>query len=255
MFRSFLDNHLSKAMIIAYVFSIFTFGCGGGAFQGEPTFSADYSIEQRIEDGKRIRTTVQSDPCLMDIVFGLPEEQWRCYTPIPADADSITPQKDVKSVTPKKPAETITPQKDVERLTQQDDVESITSQKDIESPTTQKVVPPTLENSSSQISDTNQINWNEADGYIDEFVTVCGPVVSAYFATSTNGQPTFLNIGKEYPDPERFTALIWGRDLEYFPFNPDEYYFGKTICVQGFVEEYKGTLEIEVTDPEQIIIK
>jgi hypothetical protein len=79
--------------------------------------------------------------------------------------------------------------------------------------------------------------------------------VSAYFATSTNGQPTFLNIGKEYPDPERFTALIWGRDLEYFPFNPDEYYFGKTICVQGLVEEYKGTLEIEVTDPEQIIIK
>ncbi len=255
MFRSFLDNHLSKAMIIACVFTIFSFGCGGGEFQSEPTISAGYSIEQRVEDGKRIRATVQSDPCLMDIVFGLPEEQWRCYTPIPADADRITPQEDVEIVTPKKSVETVTPQKDVERLTQQDDVESLTSQKDIESPTTQKVVPPTLENPSSQISDTNQINWNEADGYIDEFVTVCGPVVSAYFATSTNGQPTFLNIGKEYPDPERFTALIWGRDLEYFPFNPDEYYFGKTICVQGLVEEYKGTLEIEVTDPEQIIIK
>jgi hypothetical protein len=228
MFRSFLDNLLSKAMIIACVFTIFSFGCGGGEFQSEPTISAGYSIEQRVEDGKRIRATVQSDPCLMDIVFGLPEEQWRCYTPIPADADRLTPQKDVESVTP---------------------------QKDVESPTTQKVVPPTLENSSSQISDTNQINWNEADGYIDEFITVCGPVVSAYFATSTNGQPTFLNIGKEYPDPERFTALIWGRDLEYFPFNPDEYYFGKIICVQGLVEEYKGTLEIEVTDPEQIIIK
>jgi len=255
MFRSFLDNHLSKAMIIAYVITIFTFGCGGGEFQAEPTISAGYSTEQRVEDGKRIRATVQSDPCLMDIVFGLPEEQWRCYTPIPADADRLTPQKDVESVTPKKSGETVTPQKDVERPTPQDDVENLTSQKDIESPTTQKVVPPTLENSSSQISDTNQINWNEADGYIDEFITVCGPVVSAYFATSTNGQPTFLNIGKEYPDPERFTALIWGRDLEYFPFNPDEYYFGKTICVQGLVEEYKGTLEIEVTDPEQIIIK
>ena len=246
MFRSFLDNLLSKAMIIACVFTIFSFGCGRGEFQSEPTISAGYSIEQRVEDGKRIRATVQSDPCLMDIVFGLPEEQWRCYTPIPADADRLTPQKDVESVTPKKSGETVTPQKDVE---------SLTSQKDIESPITEEVVPPTLENSSSQISDTNQINWNEADGYIDEFVTVCGPVVSAYFATSTNGQPTFLNIGKEYPDPERFTALIWGRDLEYFPFNPDEYYFGKTICVQGLVEEYKGTLEIEVTDPEQIIIK
>ena len=129
---------------------------------------------------------------------------------------------------------------------QQDDVEILTPQKDVS---------PTQEKSSGQTSDTNQINWNEADGYIGEFVTVCGPVVSAYFATSTNGQPTFLNIGKEYPDPERFTALIWGRDLENFPFNPDEYYFGKTICIQGFVEEYKGTLEIEVTDPEQIKIK
>jgi len=219
MFRSFLDKHISKTIFIAYLITIFTFGCGGGAFQGEPTISPGYSIEQRVEDGRRIRATVQSDPCLMDIVFGLPEEQWRCYTPIPADADRLTPQKDV------------------------------------ESPTPQKVVPPTPENSSSQTSDTNQINWNEADGYIGEFVTVCGPVVGAYFATSTNGQPTFLNIGKEYPDPERFTALIWGRDLENFPFNPDEYYFGKTICVQGFVEEYQGTLEIEVTDPEQIEIK
>jgi len=41
-----------------------------------------------------------------------------------------------------------------------------------------------------------------------EYATVCGPVVSAYFATSMNGQPTFLNIGNEYPDPKRFTALI-----------------------------------------------
>ena len=228
MFRSFLDNHLSKAMIIAFVFIIFTFGCGGGIFQTEPTFSAGYSIEQRIEDGKRIRATVQSDPCLVDIVFGLPEEQWRCYTPIPADADRLTQQNDVES------------------LIQQDDVEILIPQKDLS---------PTQEKSSGQTSDTNQINWNEADGQIGEFVTVCGPVVSAYFATSTYGQPTFLNVGKEYPDPERFTALIWGRDLENFPFNPDEYYFGKTICIQGFVEEYKGILEIEVTDPEQIKIK
>ncbi|MFC2043230.1 hypothetical protein ACFLUA_03670 [Chloroflexota bacterium] len=219
MFRSFLDNHLSKTMIIAFVLIIFTFGCGGGVFQTEPTSSAGYSIEERIEDGKRIRATVQSDPCLVDIVFGLPEEQWRCQPPSPTDAD---------------------------RLTQQDDVKSIAPQKDIS---------PIQENSSSKTSDTNQINWNEADGYIEEFVSVCGPVVSAYFATYTNGQPTFLNIGKEYPDPERFTALIWGRDLENFPFNPDEYYFDKTICIQGFVEEYKGTLEIEVTDPEQIKIK
>lgn len=246
MFRSFLDNHLNKAMIIANIITIFTFGCGGGTFQAEPTFSAGDSIEQRVEDGKRIRATVQSDPCLVDIVFGLPEEQWRCYTPIPADADRLTPQKDVESITPKKLVETVTPQKDVDSLTQQDDVESIAPQKDVS---------PIQENSSHQTSDTNQINWNEADGYIGEFVTVCGPVVSAFFATSTNGQPTFLNIGKEYPDPERFTALIWGSDLENFPFNPDEYYFGKTICIQGFIEEYKGTLEIEVTDPEQIIIK
>ncbi|MFC2054279.1 hypothetical protein ACFLV7_08280 [Chloroflexota bacterium] len=219
MYSSLLDNHLSKTMIIAFVINIFTFGCGGGIFQTEPTFSAGYSIEQRIEDGKEIRATVQSDPCLVDIVFGLPEEQWRCNTPIPADADWQT---------------------------QQDDVESLTLQKEVS---------PEKDNSSGQTSDTDQINWNEADGFIGEFVTVCGPVVSAYFATSTNGQPTFLNIGKEYPDPERFTALIWGRNLENFPFNPDEYYFGKTICVEGFVEEYKGTLEIEVTDPQQLKIK
>ena len=177
MFRSFLDKFISKTIFIAYLITIFTFGCGGGAFQGEPTISPGYSIEQRVEDGKRIRATVQSDPCLVDIVFGIPEEQWRCYTPIPADAD---------------------------RLTKQNGVESLTLQKDVS---------PAQEKSSGQTSGTDQINWIEADDYVGEFVTVCGPVVSAYFATSTNGQPTFLNIGKEYPDPERFTALIWGRNL------------------------------------------
>ena len=60
MFRSFLDNHLSKAIIIAFVIIILTFGCGGGVFQTEPTLSAGYSIEQMVEDGKRIRATVQS---------------------------------------------------------------------------------------------------------------------------------------------------------------------------------------------------
>jgi len=96
------------------------------------------------------------------------------------------------------------------------------------------------------------IEWNEAKQYIGEYKTVCGPVVDAYYASSTNGQPTFLNIGKDYPDPDRFTVIIWGDDRGNFPSPPEDYYFGKTIAVTGLIEEYEGIAEILVTSPSQI---
>ena len=44
--------------------------------------------ENKIEIGKIIQKTVQSDPCLEDIVRGLPQESWRCNTPEPHQRES-----------------------------------------------------------------------------------------------------------------------------------------------------------------------
>ena len=48
---------------------------------------------------------------------------------------------------------------------------------------------------------TSTIDWSVANQYSGESKTVCGPVMDTNYATSSNGQPTFLNVGKKYPDP------------------------------------------------------
>lgn len=96
------------------------------------------------------------------------------------------------------------------------------------------------------------ISWDQAKYHIGERTTVLGPVKSTKWATGSKGQPTFLNIGNPYPNPNRFTVVIWGRNRSNFPFAPAIYYAGKTILVTGLIEEYKGVPEIEVVSPTQI---
>ena len=94
--------------------------------------------------------------------------------------------------------------------------------------------------------------WSEAKNHIGEILTVYGPVISTYYASTSKGQPTFINIGKAYPDPERFTVVIWGQNRPNFPQAPEVYYSGKIIYVTGLIEEYEGVAEIVVSSPSQI---
>ena len=96
------------------------------------------------------------------------------------------------------------------------------------------------------------IAWDEAKYRIGERTTVCGSVVSTKWASGSKGKPTFLNIGKPYPDPDRFTVVIWIDYRANFPSPPEVYYEGKAICVTGLIIEYEGVPEIEVKDPSQI---
>ncbi len=98
-------------------------------------------------------------------------------------------------------------------------------------------------------------SWEQASSLTGERVTLCGPVVGTHYAESSNGAPTFLNIGRDYPDPERLVVLIWGDDRANFPAPPEELYLGKDVCVRGEVTEYKGVPEIQITDPGQIVIQ
>jgi len=104
------------------------------------------------------------------------------------------------------------------------------------------------------------VSWDEAKYHLGERTTVCGPVVSTYFAEGSAGKPTFLNIGKPYPDSDRFTVVIWiqnrAKFLSALPEPPEDYYLGKTICVTGLIDEYpkgSGSAQIQVTDPSQIV--
>jgi hypothetical protein len=96
------------------------------------------------------------------------------------------------------------------------------------------------------------LHWDQAKDFIGEVKTVCGPVKSAFFAESSEGQPTFLNVGKDYPDPGRFSVIIWGEDRANFPDPPEQAYLNQTICITGEIQEYDGIAEIFAEDSSQI---
>lgn len=100
------------------------------------------------------------------------------------------------------------------------------------------------------------ISWNEARNHIGERATennpVYGPVVGASYRPDISGQPTWLNIGEDYPSQNRFVVIIWGENRGNFSQAPEDYYLGKTIYVTGLIELYDGVAEIQVTSPDQI---
>ena len=111
------------------------------------------------------------------------------------------------------------------------------------------------QSAAASLCNAGAFSWQEARSHVGERAAVKGPVVDSKYASSTNGQPTFLNVGKPYPDPARFTVLIWGENRSSFPKAPEVAYRGMTICVTGLIEEYQGLPEIVVDSPSQISIE
>ncbi len=99
------------------------------------------------------------------------------------------------------------------------------------------------------------ILWSDAINHVGERTTVYGAVMGTTYASSSKGQPTFINVGKNYPDPARFTVLIWGSARSKFSPAPEIQYKGKTIYVYGLIELYNGGAEIIVSSPSQITTK
>ncbi len=94
------------------------------------------------------------------------------------------------------------------------------------------------------------INWDEASKHIGETVTITGPVISTH--VSGNKKNVSLNVGKDFPDPERLTILMPNDAPDT---SPDDTYKDKTIVVTGKLEVYKKTTEIKAKTKEVSIQK
>lgn len=90
----------------------------------------------------------------------------------------------------------------------------------------------------------------EAKNHIGEQAIVCGKVVSTRYAENVRGKPTFLNFDQPYPN-QIFTVVIWGNDRPKFG-SPETGYRGKSVCVSGLVNEYRGLPEVVAQEPAQI---
>jgi hypothetical protein len=98
---------------------------------------------------------------------------------------------------------------------------------------------------------TPSISAAEAGAYVGEYATVCGVVKSAAYFSRSKGRPTFLNLGKPYPD-QPFTVVIWGSTRDLFERSPEALFDGRRICVTGTIVTYQGRPQIVVDDPGQI---
>ena len=97
-------------------------------------------------------------------------------------------------------------------------------------------------------------SWDAAYKHVGERATVRGPVMSPRYASDSPDQPTFLDMGRPDPDPDRFTVVIWGEDRGNFPEPPEQAYDGKTICVTGVIETDEGRPLIIADSPSDIEI-
>ena len=89
---------------------------------------------------------------------------------------------------------------------------------------------------------------SDAKNHIGEKATVCGKVASERTATSSRGEPTFINLDAAYPN-QIFTILVWGDDRKNVGELPPE---GSRVCATGLVQDYHGVPEIVVKSSGQL---
>ena len=81
----------------------------------------------------------------------------------------------------------------------------------------------------------DSISWDEALDYVGEKQRVCGN----FAGSGKHTDDVFINIGVDYPDPDRFTIVLWDvGDIEPIP--P-----GSTICTEGVITVYDGSAQIQ----------
>ena len=83
----------------------------------------------------------------------------------------------------------------------------------------------------------------KARSKVGKVAIVCGTVESAKHAKSSAGKPTFLDLGRPYPNAP-LTIVIWRYERAEFAKAPDKAFLGKLVCIQGRVERYNGHAQI-----------
>jgi hypothetical protein len=94
------------------------------------------------------------------------------------------------------------------------------------------------------------LNPEEAASHVGENATVCGLVASTAYAAQAMAAPTFLDLGKPYPN-QVFSAVILGSDRTKFG-APEISLREKQVCVTGEIFLFEGKPEIIMRDTKQL---
>lgn len=99
------------------------------------------------------------------------------------------------------------------------------------------------------------VSWEDAAGEVGRSSAILGPVVAGTFEPDIGGAPTFLNLGNEHPDPDRFDVVIYEDVRDRFATPPEEAMVGEHVCVLGEVRDRDGVPQIVLQSPGWIWIE
>ena len=100
---------------------------------------------------------------------------------------------------------------------------------------------------SASIAQAQTLTAAQAKEHVGENATVCGIVASEHTATSSRGEPTFINLDSAYPN-QVFTILVWGDDRKAVGELPR---LKSRVCATGLIKDYRGAPEIVVRSAGQ----
>jgi len=98
----------------------------------------------------------------------------------------------------------------------------------------------------------NPVSWREARNFMDRHAAFIGTVAGIRYRQDVSGQPTWINIGADFPEPDRLVLVVWGRNRQALLGRLDGLRAGQTVCASGRVSEYQGVPQIEVEIASQI---
>jgi hypothetical protein len=100
------------------------------------------------------------------------------------------------------------------------------------------------------------VSWSEAAAHVGQSVALDGPVASASYRPDVSGQPTFVNLGRDYPDPTRAQLVVWGEHRAGFPGASPEtmLHAGVRVCARGTLTSYNGVLEIIISSASEVTV-
>ena len=98
------------------------------------------------------------------------------------------------------------------------------------------------------------ITTDSLSQHIGDSVTVCTKIYGGIYLDRSNGTPTFLNAGGNYPNAP-LTIVIWAETRKQFNNPPEVFYKDKEVCISGKIILYKDKPEIVLYDAKQIVLK
>ena len=94
-----------------------------------------------------------------------------------------------------------------------------------------------------------EIKLDEVKNHVDDSVKVRGIIKGIRYLQSANGSPTFLNLGRAYP--QQFLTIVFFQDartkLGYIPTQEKD--LNSVAVVTGKLTNFNGRLQIVITNP------